>query len=99
MRDNIMKSSSSLLLSYSSRCLSLLLPVALLFGIVSQNTTSAIAASSKGVKINSMVQLNNGQAPDFQLEDVNQTSLSYNLMVSPRDFLGAISAWYFGSAT
>ena len=36
---------------------------------------------------------------EFQLPDVNATSPSYLTDVSPRDFLGGVSAWYFGSAT
>ena len=38
-------------------------------------------------------------ALDFALMDVNPNSVSTGLMVSPRDFLGGVSAWYFGSAT
>ena len=38
-------------------------------------------------------------APDFQLPDVNPTSLTFNTDVSPRDQLGGVSAYYFGSAT
>ena len=37
--------------------------------------------------------------PDFLLEDVNDTSPTFGVMVSPRDERGKISAWYFGSAT
>lgn len=37
--------------------------------------------------------------PDFQLADVNPTSTTFNTLVSPRDFAGLISAWYFGHAT
>jgi len=36
---------------------------------------------------------------DFQLPDVNPTSATFNTDVSPRDALGGVSAWYFGSAT
>jgi len=43
------------------------------------------------------------QAPvvvaDFLLPDVNSTSTTFNTDVSPRDHLGRVSAWYFGSAT
>jgi hypothetical protein len=39
-----------------------------------------------------------GQVPDFQLFDVNPNSPSYDTLVSPRDCLHIISAWYFGSA-
>jgi hypothetical protein len=38
-------------------------------------------------------------APDFALEDVNPASSLYQTTVSPRDFLGKVSAWYFGHST
>jgi hypothetical protein len=38
-------------------------------------------------------------APDFHLLDVNTASKSYGQSVSPRDYLGQVSAWYFGHAT
>jgi hypothetical protein len=37
--------------------------------------------------------------PDFSAEDVNPQSSRYQRAVSPRDYLGQISAWYFGHAT
>jgi len=37
--------------------------------------------------------------PDFQLPDVNPTSTTFNSDVSPRDYLGGVSAYYFGAAT
>jgi hypothetical protein len=37
--------------------------------------------------------------PDFSLEDVNPNSATYQTLVSPRDHLGRISAWYFGHST
>lgn len=37
--------------------------------------------------------------PDFSLLDVNPNSASHDQQVSPRQQLGAISAWYFGHAT
>jgi hypothetical protein len=37
--------------------------------------------------------------PDFSLLDTNPASSTYNQSVSPRDFVGQISAWYFGHAT
>jgi hypothetical protein len=37
--------------------------------------------------------------PDFALPDVNDASPSFATDVSPRDLLGAASAWYFGHAT
>ena len=39
------------------------------------------------------------QAPDFSLQDVNENSPTATTMISPRDHLGRISAWYFGHAT
>ena len=37
--------------------------------------------------------------PDFVLEDVNATSATAQQGVSPRDYLGQVSGWYFGYAT
>jgi len=36
--------------------------------------------------------------PDFSLLDVNETSSTYDAYVGPSDYLGQVSAWYFGSA-
>ena len=36
--------------------------------------------------------------PDFALTDVNPASGSFEQQVSPRDYLGKLSAWYFGRA-
>jgi hypothetical protein len=36
---------------------------------------------------------------DFQLEDVNPSSATNGQLVSPRDFQGMISGWYFGRST
>lgn len=36
---------------------------------------------------------------DFSLVDVNPNSTTYNDRVSPRQFIGQMSAWYFGHAT
>jgi hypothetical protein len=40
-----------------------------------------------------------GLVPDFALRDVNATSSTFDEDVSPRHYLGRISAWYFGTAT
>ncbi|MCA9149695.1 MAG: hypothetical protein KDA92_10365 [Planctomycetales bacterium] len=43
-----------------------------------------------------------GEGPlvtDFSLEDVNPNSATYGQMVSPRDFQGSLSGYYFGHAT
>ena len=36
---------------------------------------------------------------DFSLPDVNSTSATFGQDVSPSDYLGQVSAWYFGHAT
>ncbi len=40
-----------------------------------------------------------GQVPDFTLTDVNPNSATHDQGVSPRDYLGEVSAWYFGHST
>ncbi len=37
--------------------------------------------------------------PDFQLTDVNPNSPTAGRLVSPRDHLHQVSAWYFGHST
>lgn len=37
--------------------------------------------------------------PDFSLFDVNPSSTSYTTKVSPRDYLGRVSAYYFTQVT
>ena len=37
--------------------------------------------------------------PDFALQDVNPASATNGTNVSPRDYLGLVSAYYFGHAT
>jgi hypothetical protein len=37
--------------------------------------------------------------PDFHLVDDNPASPSAGATISPRDFLGGVSAWYFGHST
>ncbi len=36
---------------------------------------------------------------DVSVPDVNDTSPRFGELVSPRDYLGKVSAWYFGHAT
>lgn len=38
-------------------------------------------------------------APDFALEDANPNSPTATEDVSPRDYVGKVSAYYFGHAT
>ena len=40
-----------------------------------------------------------GLAPDFALKDVNTNSATHDSTISPREYLGKVSAWYFGHAT
>ncbi len=40
-----------------------------------------------------------GPVPEFGLQDVNATSQRLGQTVSPRDYLGQVSAWYFGHST
>jgi hypothetical protein len=44
-------------------------------------------------------ELNPSLAPNFSLLDVNPKSVRHGESVSPRDYLGKVSAWYFGHAT
>ena len=37
--------------------------------------------------------------PDFSLPDVNANSARHRELISPRDYLGQVSAWYFGHST
>jgi hypothetical protein len=39
------------------------------------------------------------QVADFHLLDVNESSATFNQRVSPRDYLGQVTGWYFGHAT
>ena len=54
----------------------------------------ACGGSSGGDKSTSSIAL-----AEFSLTDLNPTSQTYSTNVSPRDHLGGVSAWYFGSAT
>lgn len=40
-----------------------------------------------------------GPVPSFALTDVNPESATADAAVSPDDFAGGASAWYFGHAT
>ena len=52
----------------------------------------AIASSDRGEGEGELV-------PDFSLVDVNPNSATYGQNVSPQDFRGSISGYYFGHAT
>jgi len=40
-----------------------------------------------------------GSMPDFSLTDVNPNSATSGQAVSRRQYMGKVSAWYFGHAT
>jgi hypothetical protein len=42
--------------------------------------------------------LDSTAVPDFQLADVNPNSPTYGHRISPRDYIGKVSGWYFGNA-
>ena len=44
-------------------------------------------------------QLPDGAVPEVHAPDVNSTSARFGEDVSPRDYVGSVSAWYFGQAT
>jgi hypothetical protein len=37
--------------------------------------------------------------PDFAIADVNPNSATSGQTISPRDYVGSVSAWYFGHST
>ena len=39
------------------------------------------------------------RVPDFSLPDVNPNSATMGEFISPRTYLGSVSAWYFGHST
>ena len=62
-----------------------LLVVLIAFGCGEDSTTAPIAPGTR--------------VPDFSLPDVNPNSPTACTDVSPRDYEGKVSAWYFGHAT
>ena len=52
-----------------------------------------------GCKSDGVVPVSFDVAPDFALEDRNDTSATFGEVVSPRDARGRISAWYFGHSS
>ncbi len=74
-------------------CLGVLLAVAALFFGCGDDVTIPTSPGN-GTAIQDSVAI-----PDFSLKDFNPNSARYFEDVSPRDYLGQVSAWYFGSAT
>ncbi len=65
---------------------------ALLFAFGCGDDESPVGANGNGIPTGN-------QAPDFALADVNSSSATNGEMVSPRDYEGKVSAWYFGRST
>jgi len=55
-------------------------------------------AAAAGCKDNNPIRPET-KVSDFSLQDVNPNSARHNEFVSPRDYVGQVSAWYFGHAT
>ena len=60
--------------------------------ILSLSTACSSGALPTGLNIDEPV-------PDFSLIDENETSATYSQAVSPRDYTGVVSAWYFGHSS
>jgi len=75
-----------------------LLLAALVAGAGCGSDSSPAAPDNNGGDTNGG-QTTEQSVPDFALTDVNSTSTTYDTLVSPRDFLGEVSAWYFGHST
>lgn len=62
---------------------------------------SLLGCVPMGTTGDSPTPVDGGDSPvaDFALLDVNPTSVRYDTPVSPRDYIGRVTAWYFGHAT
>lgn len=63
------------------------------------NQGSSDSSGADGSGSTETPQPSNEALPDFSLTDVNANSAHHQEAVSPREYLGQISAWYFGHAT
>ena len=63
------------------------------------NDGSSDTSGADGSGSTETPQPSNDALPDFSLTDVNANSARYQEAVSPRDYLGQTSAWYFGHST
>jgi hypothetical protein len=59
-------------------------------------TDGICAAAGDGTDSNGV---SDNALADFSLTDVNPQSARYQQTVSPRDYLGQVSAWYYGHST
>ncbi|MBJ42347.1 MAG: hypothetical protein CMJ80_03480 [Planctomycetaceae bacterium] len=51
------------------------------------------------IAVNEVAEGESNLVADFSLTDVNPNSATYNQSISPRDYLGQTSVWYFGHST
>lgn len=51
------------------------------------------------VNVEVSLPIDDNALPAFSLVDVNLNSARYQELVSPRDYAGQVSAWYFGHST
>jgi hypothetical protein len=63
------------------------------------NQGSSNLGSADGSGSEETPQPSNEALPDSSLTDVNADSARFREVVSPRDYLGRVSAWYFGHST
>lgn len=69
----------------------------------SEGNGNANASSNGNVNVNGAANDNGSTSanalPDFSLPDINPASARASQSISPRDYLGQVSAWYFGHST
>jgi hypothetical protein len=63
------------------------------------NSTQFIVISLFAFGCNGSSGFPEGPMTDFKLVDTNPSSSTFEMEVSPRDYIGAISGWYFGHGT
>jgi len=73
--------------------------VALVLGLNSLLLAGCATNGSSSEGLTGLQDTEGETAPDFSLIDVNPNSATHDQTVSPRGFLGGVSAWYFGHAT
>lgn len=63
------------------------------------NRSSALRSWSCSLRVENLESRNLCVVPDFSLVDVNPATPTHDQDVSPRDYLGRVSAWYFIHST
>ncbi len=64
-----------------------------------QRTRAGRSRNFRVESLESRYMLSGEPVADFSLIDTNSTSATYGESVSPGDYSGQISGWYFGHAT